>query len=98
MDWNKKQNRLFRDEDEDELDEKSLIIEPGKWEQQDRELFLEFLGKLGPTCQQVLLDWAEGYNMAEIAKRARLSDAHTASVTKYKCLKKLTKMVKEFGF
>ena len=47
------------------------------------------LNGMDPTCQKVLLLWAEGYTMKEIAQEVGLSDGNSAAVTKFNCLKKL---------
>ncbi len=49
---------------------------------------------LGQPCQRILLDWAYyGYAMDEIAERSNLSGAESARSMKYKCLKKLKRLI-----
>jgi len=52
------------------------------------------MDQMGNPCQQILLDWAYyGYSMDEIASRSKLSGAESARSMKYKCLKKLKKLI-----
>ncbi|MFK8058058.1 MAG: RNA polymerase sigma factor [Saprospiraceae bacterium] len=52
------------------------------------------MDKLGPPCKNVLLDWGFwGYSMTEIAERNGLGGSTQAKDMKYKCLKKLRKLM-----
>ncbi len=51
------------------------------------------LSRLGGRCKQVLLMWAGGYLMEEIADATGLSSEAMARKTKYKCKKKLMKLL-----
>ena len=54
------------------------------------------LDQMGPSCKQILLDWAYfGYSMEEIAQRAGLKNAESAMSQKYKCFKKLKQLLKK---
>ena len=62
LDWLKKQNRISADTEVEETDQ---LEEPSLWEKHDIDNFSSgYLGTLGETCQKVLMDWAEGYNMS----------------------------------
>lgn len=53
------------------------------------------LQKLNPKCRQILLLFYEGYSMEEIAEKAELKNAESATSQKYKCFKKLMSFVKQ---
>ncbi|MEZ4828408.1 MAG: sigma-70 family RNA polymerase sigma factor [Bacteroidia bacterium] len=56
-----------------------------------------FLHQIGTTCQQILLDFYNGYTMEEIAARTGLKNAESATSQKYKCFKKLKEIMEEAG-
>jgi RNA polymerase sigma factor (sigma-70 family) len=51
------------------------------------------LSRLGEKCKRVLLLWAGGYSMHEIADKLQLSSDAMARKTKYKCKNQLMKML-----
>lgn len=53
----------------------------------------QILDQLGPKCKQVLLLWAGGYTMEEIAQRAELSSEAMARKTKYRCKNQLMELI-----
>ena len=55
------------------------------------------LDMLGERCKKVLLLWAGGYSMVEIASEAGLSSEAMARKTKFKCKKKLVELVDQKG-
>ena len=61
------------------------------FEQKDLSSKIRFvIESMGENCKNVLLDWGYyGYDMKEIAKRQKLSNAESARSIKYKCMKKL---------
>lgn len=54
----------------------------------------KYMDVLGEPCKQILLDWGFwGYNMSEIAVRVGLEDSLQVKDRKYRCLKKLRKLM-----
>lgn len=51
------------------------------------------LSRLGEKCKRVLLLWAGGYSMQEIADKLELSSEAMARKTKYKCKNQLMEML-----
>lgn len=47
------------------------------------------LQKLGKNCKEVLMYWANGYSMKEIAEKMDYKSDHMAKKKKYKCFKEL---------
>ncbi|MEZ4772335.1 MAG: sigma-70 family RNA polymerase sigma factor [Bacteroidia bacterium] len=56
-----------------------------------------FLQQIGATCQQILLDFYNGFSMEEIAGRTGLKNAESVTSQKYKCFKKLKEIMEEAG-
>ncbi|MDX1478057.1 MAG: sigma-70 family RNA polymerase sigma factor [Saprospiraceae bacterium] len=61
---------------------------------QRRQLLESLLSRLGERCKDVLILWANGYSMREIADKLGLSSEAMARKTKYKCKSQLLEMVK----
>jgi RNA polymerase sigma factor (sigma-70 family) len=57
--------------------------------QEKRQVLDAALSKLGERCKKVLLMWAGGYSMEEIASALDLSSEAMARKTKYKCKNQL---------
>ena len=60
----------------------------------DRRKVQMYLDKLSEKCKIILLYFAKGYNMEEIAEMAELKNAESATSQKYKCFKKLEQLIK----
>lgn len=56
------------------------------------------LNKLGERCKKVLLMWAGGYSMEEIAQILELSSEAMARKTKYKCKNQLMELMDGTNF
>jgi len=52
-------------------------------------LLQDLLSKMGETCKEVLMHWAHGFKMAEIASMIGYSGEAMAKKKKYQCMKKL---------
>ena len=63
--------------------------------EEQKDALHELLGRLGERCKRVLLLWAGGYSMEEIAERLELSSEAMARKTKYKCKNQLMEMIDE---
>lgn len=60
----------------------------------EAEQVLLMIDKMGETCKKILIDWGYyGYKMEEVAERADLANAKSATSMKYKCLQKLRAML-----
>ena len=56
------------------------------------------MNKIGSQCKQLLMDCLfHKYSMDEVAQRANLPNSRVASDRKYKCLKKLKKVLEKEG-
>lgn len=92
----KKTNRLRTEDIEDQKNIKtdhtpeSLIIDQTKVEQLD-----QLLQKLGKNCKEVLLHWANGYSMKEIAVMMEYKSDMMAKKKKYKCFKEMLNYLEE---
>jgi len=64
------------------------------WHEQ-RDLLNQVLDRLGGRCKQVLLMWAGGYSMEEIASTLDLSSEAMARKTKYRCKNQLMAFIEE---
>lgn len=53
----------------------------------------QILDRLGPKCKQVLMLWAGGYSMEEIASEMELSSEAMARKTKYRCKNQLMELI-----
>ena len=86
----KKNNQLRTEDIDDQYDIKadhtpeSLIIDQSKVDQLN-----ELLQKLGKNCKEVLMHWANGYSMKEIAVLMNYKSDMMAKKKKYKCFKEL---------
>lgn len=76
----------WKDNDEPE----KLLINTEK-----KEVIFDLLGKLGKNCREVLLLWANGYSMVEIANQMNYQSDGMARKKKYKCFKELNNMLIE---
>lgn len=92
----KKTNRLRTEDIENQKDIKtdhtpeSLIIDQTKVDQLD-----QLLQKLGKNCKEVLMHWANGYSMKEIAVLMDYKSDMMAKKKKYKCFKELLNYLEE---
>jgi len=86
----KKNNKLRTEDIDDQYDIKtdhtpeSLIINQSKVDQLNG-----LLQKLGENCKEVLMHWANGYSMKEIATMMNYKSDGMAKKKKYKCFKEL---------
>ncbi|HLF65781.1 MAG TPA: sigma-70 family RNA polymerase sigma factor [Saprospiraceae bacterium] len=98
-------NKLKRDARTD------LIEDNSKYDQADfespeylllgdekRQMLDRALSNLGERCKKVLLMWAGGYSMEEIAKALELSSEAMARKTKYKCKNQLMELLDSTDF
>jgi RNA polymerase sigma factor (sigma-70 family) len=58
-----------------------------------REILDQVLSRLGDRCKKILLMWAGGYSMEEIAATLDLSSEAMARKTKYKCKNQLMELL-----
>lgn len=65
--------------------------------EEKRQILDDILSQLGSRCKKVLMLWAGGYSMREIAQKAGLSSEAMARKTKYKCKNKLMDYIDETG-
>ncbi len=63
-----------------------------------RDLLDSVLSKLGDRCKKVLLMWAGGYSMEEIAEKLELSSEAMARKIKYKCKNQLMELLDNTDF
>ena len=89
-------NKLKRDartsliEDDHEYDRVDFETPESQLLDDERKAILEgVLSQLGPRCKKVLMMWAGGYTMEEIAQALDLSSEAMARKTKYKCKNQL---------
>ena len=61
----------------------------------DRRKVQMYLNKLSEKCRLILLHHASGYSMTEIAEKAGLKNAESATSQKFKCFKKLEQLIKD---
>ncbi|MFK7774513.1 MAG: RNA polymerase sigma factor [Saprospiraceae bacterium] len=89
-------NNIEYREELPEVSDTSLIA-PNKIEiEEEIKQLHKYLNQLGEPCKQILLDWGFwGYNMSEIAERIGLESSTQAKDRKYKCLKKLRKLMQQ---
>lgn len=95
-------NKLRRDArtdligDHTTLDQIDLFSPEHQMIDDERKVLIhKILDHLGPQCKKVLLMWASGYQMEEIAEEAGLSSEAMARKTKYKCKNKLIEFMKK---
>jgi RNA polymerase sigma factor (sigma-70 family) len=62
-----------------------------------REVLDQVLSRLGDRCKKVLLMWAGGYSMEEIAETLGLSSEAMARKTKYKCKNQLMELMNDIN-
>ena len=62
----------------------SLVIDHSQ-----KDIIAELLSYLGKNCREVLMYWANGYKMVEIAELVGYKSPNMARKKKYKCLKEL---------
>lgn len=93
-------NKLKRDAKTDLMDDHSQLdqIEAISADdllisEENKQLLDQILGKLGERCRKVLLMWAGGYSMDEIADALQLSSEAMARKIKYKCKNQLMDMM-----
>jgi RNA polymerase sigma factor (sigma-70 family) len=92
----KKSNKTRTEAIDDQIDIKadhtpeSLIIDQSKVDQ-----LHGLLQKLGKNCKEVLMHWANGYSMKEIAKMMDYKSDMMAKKKKYKCFKELLNYLEE---
>lgn len=59
------------------------------------DLLHDLMAKLGKNCKEVLLHWANGYTMKEIAEQMQYKSDMMARKKKYKCFKELMAYVQQ---
>lgn len=69
----------------------SLLIDESK-----KELIQSLLDKLGKNCREVLMYWANGYSMKEIAQMMEYKSDIMARKKKHLCFKQLLKLLEEY--
>jgi len=90
MNKSKKENKIRVEDIDDQYDiqsdttPESLLLDQTKIEQLDG-----LLQKLGKNCKEVLMHWANGYSMKEIAEMMNYKSDNMAKKKKYKCFKEL---------
>ncbi len=60
-----------------------------------KELLTDLLAKLGRNCKEVLMHWANGYRMHQIAAMLGYQSEGMAKKKKYKCMKQLLIFIEE---
>ncbi len=86
----KKENKTHTENIDDQYDirsdttPESLLLDQTKIENLN-----DLLGKLGKNCKEVLMFWANGYSMKEIANMMGYKSDNMAKKKKYKCFKAL---------
>jgi len=88
---NKKHKSVDIDEryDAGQAEDHSLLV----IKREKAHLLREVLSLMGAKCKEVLLHWANGYKMAEIAAIMQYSGEDMAKKKKYQCMKKLLAFV-----
>lgn len=90
MNKSKKENKIRTEDIDDQYDissdttPESLLLDQSKIENLN-----ELLEKLGKNCKEVLMYWANGYSMKEIADLMGYKSDNMAKKKKYKCFKEL---------
>ena len=57
---------------------------------------LELLGRLDPGCEKILIDYYfHGADYDEIARALRMTNRESAKIKKFRCLRKLIKLIKD---
>jgi len=64
-------------------------------EKQDRKLIHKVMDRLGKNCKEVLLFWAGGYSMKEVAEKLSYKSEGMVRKKKHHCLQSLIQLVKE---
>ena len=96
MNKSKKENKKRVENIDDQYDIKSdttpvsLLLDQSKVEQLNG-----LLQKLGRNCKEVLMYWANGYSMKEIATMMNYKSDNMAKKKKYKCFKELLNYLEE---
>ncbi len=79
---------------EDQMSENENVIEllsfKVQWDRLEK-----LMDMLAEKCKEILMDWNDGYSMAEIADRNGLLNEHTARTKRYNCMQKLMELVKK---
>ncbi|HKK88634.1 MAG TPA: hypothetical protein VJ917_07270, partial [Saprospiraceae bacterium] len=60
-----------------------------------KEILQQLLSQLGDMCKQLLIYWAEGYKMKEIATKMHIVSDTAVRKRKHSCLKKLLAIVNQ---
>ena len=90
MNKSKKENKIHTENIDDQYDiqadttPESLLLDQSKIENLN-----ELLEKLGKNCKEVLMHWANGYSMKEIADMMGYKSDNMAKKKKYMCFKEL---------
>lgn len=84
MTRNRSQNIEQAPEIADAIEPEALILK-----QEKIHLLKEILSQLGQACKDVLMHWANGYPMIQIAKMVGYASEDMAKKKKYQCMKKL---------
>ena len=86
----KKENKILVEDIDNQYDIKSdttpesLLVDQAKIEELN-----DLLQKLGKNCKEVLMYWANGYSMKEVAAMMGYKSDNMAKNKKYKCFKEL---------
>lgn len=90
----KRDARMDLVDDTLKLDQKDLDSPEYQLISEERSSMLDqLLSRLGERCKRVLVLWASGYSMREIAEKLGLSSEAMARKTKYKCKGQLLALV-----
>lgn len=65
-------------------------------EEQNYEIVLKYIDKLGDPCKSILMHYYfDGMSMSDIAERMNFANTDTAKTKKYKCKKRLDVLIKK---
>lgn len=85
----KKTKHRVQDIDEQHNITDGIAVDDLVIKMENSHLLQDLLTKMGETCKEVLMHWAHGFKMAEIAKMVGYSGEAMAKKKKYQCMKKL---------
>lgn len=85
-----KRNKRNHTEDIDSENEWMIAIEDVQLMKKERKVVIaNLLGLMGRNCKEVLMFWASGYSMVEIAEKMNYKSYKMAKKKKHKCMKQL---------
>lgn len=93
--WLKKNQKKRKTLLTNEIPETYIVNDDDMMMAERERLFREKLLQLGDQCQQILQLFFQKMKMQDIAKKMNLASAEVARITKYRCTKKLTKLVQD---